>query len=57
MCSLCVPMKSKTLQEEECGSSARRTFNIGLDISVVQHLTSDAVVRLAKDWVFDSQAR
>ena len=35
---------TKTLQGEECGRSVRRTVDIGLDISVVQHLTSDAVV-------------
>ena len=42
MCLLYVPMRAKTLQVEECGSSARRTVDIGLDISL-QHLSSDAV--------------
>lgn len=44
MCLLCVPLRKKILQGEECGRSARRTVDIGLDISVVQHLTSDVVV-------------
>ena len=43
MCLLCVHMRAKTLQGEECGRSARGTVDIGLDISVVLHLTSDAV--------------
>lgn len=42
LCLLCVSLKANTMEEEECYCSARRTVDIGLNLSVIEHLTTGA---------------